>query len=165
MHNKVVLVKPLSLSLLLNVLSVTAPVRQAQFTRPPSPGPVPLPAARQPQRQAVVVPPRQPIPVRVTTARPPPPPPRRPVPLPNQARPVLRRPPPPPPPTTQAPVTRRPVPFFVTPARPAAPLPPRNPNASPLQRCRQIQADPSNAAEALLRERLVNPTEGIHRGC
>ncbi|KAH7699852.1 hypothetical protein AAVH_33039 [Aphelenchoides avenae] len=135
-----------------------APLRQAQFTRPPSPGPVPLPVARQPQRQAVPLPTRAPIPIRVTTR---PPPPRRPVPLPNQARPVVRRPPPPPPPTTtQAPFTRRPNPFFNTPTtRPPPPLPPRNPNMSPLARCKQIQADASNSAEVLWRERLVNPTE------
>lgn len=36
--------------------------------------------------------------------------------------------------------------------------PPRNTN--PLARCRQIQSDPSLAAEVLLRERLVFPAEG-----
>lgn len=38
---------------------------------------------------------------------------------------------------------------------------PRLPSSSnPFQRCRQIQSDPSLAAEVLIRERLVSSTEG-----
>jgi hypothetical protein len=40
-------------------------------------------------------------------------------------------------------------------------LPPTTQRAfSQIERCRQLQADPSNAAEVLLRERLVIATEG-----
>lgn len=37
-----------------------------------------------------------------------------------------------------------------------------NPSLNPLQRCKQIQSDPSLAAEVLIRERLVFATEGLN---
>lgn len=78
--------------------------------------------------------------------------------------PPVRRPAPPPPTTT----TPRPPPPFLAPRRPpfpftttSRPLPPRPAGSTnPLERCRQIQADPSLAAEVMLRENLVFAAEG-----
>ncbi|KAI6230514.1 Peroxidase mlt-7 [Aphelenchoides fujianensis] len=97
-------------------------------------------------------------------------------------RPPNRRPPPPPPvtatsrafnpfvnrppPTTRRIVTTSTTRFTTTPTRftppPVTPAPPRPaPSSNPLARCRQIQADPSLAAEVLIRENLVFPKEDL----
>ncbi|KAI6238936.1 ShKT domain-containing protein [Aphelenchoides fujianensis] len=99
-------------------------------------------------------------------------------------RPPNRRPPPPPPvtatsrafnpfvnrppPTTRRIVTTSTTRFTTTPTRftppPVTPAPPRPaPSSNPLARCRQIQADPSLAAEVLIRENLVFPKEASIR--
>uniref|UniRef100_A0A183CF97 peroxidase n=1 Tax=Globodera pallida TaxID=36090 RepID=A0A183CF97_GLOPA len=99
-------------------------------------------------------PPRRPVPPPVTTTT------RRFVALPPPVTSTTPRPPPPPPPppTTTTRLTPRPPPPPPPPIITTAPFPTVT-SRSPLQRCKQIQADPSNAAEVLLRERLVSATE------
>uniref|UniRef100_A0AC34R5A6 ShKT domain-containing protein n=1 Tax=Panagrolaimus sp. JU765 TaxID=591449 RepID=A0AC34R5A6_9BILA len=144
------------------------PTGRAKVTNPPAPPPTRRPVAARPPPARIGAPPVIPAnrrpqrpPVRrvnpVAVPRPPPPPAVQPT---FQAPAAAAPPPPPPQSAFRFPAPAPPPPPQPT-FRPPAPVPPPPPprNGSPLARCAQIRNDPSLAAEVLLRERLVFPTE------
>ncbi|KAL3120763.1 hypothetical protein niasHT_008055 [Heterodera trifolii] len=121
------------------------PVRRPLISNLPGPRPAPSRRPIPPPPPPLLPPP--PAPLTTTTRR------FTVLPPSTTAQPIAPPPPPPPPPTTR--LTARPPP----PPPTTTPFAPTVLSRSPLQRCKQIQADPSNAAEVLIRERLVSATE------